>query len=206
MALNSEWKIAIAASTVSWWGLLVDEKWKSYKSSLNRDKSKYLLTLCDWIDRNWVIHTDKKTWMISWFPEKMCVRKIENTELDRDAEKIDSDNLKIEEEIKKIELSINELNEINKRFISEFKFLEKENKKIVNESKKRRLDKVNKVKKIEESRRSIIDLDDDLDRLDQDNRVLTESIEDSTIKNNDLKVRNKELKWEDTFFSEFFNK
>jgi len=35
-----------------------------------------LLAQCDWIDRAWVIHQDKKNWKINGFPEKLCVKKI----------------------------------------------------------------------------------------------------------------------------------
>ena len=38
---------------------------------------KYLIEQCDWIGRDWIIHDNKKNWIIKWFPEKKCVRKNE---------------------------------------------------------------------------------------------------------------------------------
>ena len=41
-----------------------------------------VLKQCDGIDRQWVIHKDKKNWVIDWFAEKQCKTKVEIAQKD----------------------------------------------------------------------------------------------------------------------------
>ena len=110
-----------------------------------------LLEQCDWIDRKWVIHEDKKNWKINWFPEIKCVREIELIQKRKEVEQKEKEIVRGEEVLAQMDMVIEKLSKELEIVEKELKKEEKELKKSKERLKERRDWLKEQIRKMQES-------------------------------------------------------
>jgi hypothetical protein len=115
-----------------------------------------VLKQCDGIDRQWVIHKDKRNWVIDWFAEKQCKTKVEIAQKDASIAQKDASIAQIRSSIAQKDANIKKLDEDYSKMVQILVMLEPEEARKAINAEIKRLETQLKTEKNDTTKKSIL--------------------------------------------------